>query len=194
MPVPTYDFIFEDIPTNVKEHCLRYPWFSNLTTEPTLKPMQTPGRQPDHDGHCSLISRTLNTPDTVSTCQSFLKLPAQTRGTDDEPKLGAMLVFYSLGLGLEGNEGVCHGGFLSAAVDHAMGCLARAYSTGLKIYTRYLHVDYQRPLRLPGPVLSRTWITKVLGRKLWICGRMEDEEGNSYITAEGFIIRSGMKL
>lgn len=105
-----------------------------------------------------------------------------------------MQVFYSLDVGLEGHSGICHGGFLSATMDHAMGCLARASSHGLNIYTKYLHVDFQKPLRVPGPLLCRTWITKVQGRKLWIHGRMEDEKGNSYITAEGFFIRSETKL
>ena len=195
MPPPTYDFIFEAIPDSVKEQCLRYAWFTNLIQDPNLKPMQTPGRQSDYDTDCALISRTLNTQDTVAACQSFFKLPSsQEPCTDDEPKLGEMQIFYCLGIGLEGHGGICHGGFLSMAVDHAMGSLARASSQTMGSYTKSLHVDYRKPLYIPGPLLCRTWITKIQGRKLWIRGRMEDEQGGAYITAEGFFVRSATRL
>lgn len=200
MPSHVYDFIFADIPDSVEEQCRRYPWFANLIHDPTLKPIQTPGRQPDHGGSYALISRTLNTRDTVAACQSFLRVPSpreqRSSAVDDEqPDLkGEMLVFYCLEMGLEGYDGICHGGFLSMAMDHAIGSLARASSGGMNAYTRHLQVDFQRPLYVPGPLLCRTWITKDQGRKLWIRSRMEDERGDSYITGEGFFIRSASKL
>ena len=80
------------------------------------------------------------------------------------------------------------------AVDHAMASLARASSERMGSYTKSLHVDYRKPLYIPGPLLCRAWITKVQGRKLWIRGRMEDEWGGAYITAEGFFVRSGTRL
>ena len=80
------------------------------------------------------------------------------------------------------------------AVDHAMGSLARASSDRMGVYTKYLHVRYRKPLHIPGPLLCREWITKVQGRKLWIRARMEDEQGDAYIMAEGFYVRSGTRL
>lgn len=205
---PTYDFIHETIPDNVKEKCLQFPWFANLIKDPSLKSIQTPGRQSDYDGDCALISRTLNTPDTVAACQSFFKSPSpslspssssqqqkQDIPTDEEPaNLGELQTFYCLGIGLEGHQGICHGGFLSMAIDHAMGSLARASSERKGSYTKSLHVDYRKPLYVRGPLLCRVWITKIQGRKLWIRGRMEGEDGEAYITAEGFFIRSGSRL
>ena len=189
-----YNFVFQDIPDEIHKRCAQYPWFSALLNDATLKPMQTSGRRSDHTASSTLMSRTLNSEDTISACQSFFKIPSHTLTAGDELNLGEMQIFYCLGNGLDGHDGVCHGGFLSAALDHAMGSLARAYPAGTSIYTKYLHIDFIKPLPVPGPVLSRTWMTKVQDRKLWICGRMEDEQGHPYVTAEGLFVKPGLKL
>lgn len=178
MPSHVYDFIFADIPNSVKEQCLRYPWFANLIHDPMLKAIETPGRQPDYGGSYALISRTLKTPDIIAACQSFLKLPSrESSSDDDEPDLGEMLVVYCLEMVLEGYDCICRGGFLSMAMAHAIGSLARASSGGINAYTRHVQADFQRPLYVPGPLLCRTWITKDEGRKLWIRSRMKTSEG-----------------
>lgn len=81
-----------------------------------------------------------------------------------------------------------------AQVDHFMGAVARAYPGGLDTFTRYLHVDFREPFSIPGPTLCRAWIKKIEGRKFWLQGRMEDEDGNAYITAEGLFLKGGPKL
>ena len=109
--------------------------------------------------------------------------------------MGEFQSFYAIGSDLDGYEGICHGGLLSAALDHTMAVLAGAYPGGKHAYTKHLQIEFQRPLRTPGAMLCRAWMTKAEGRKMWVTGRVEDENGDSYLTAEGLLLKGGqMKL
>lgn len=83
---------------------------------------------------------------------------------------------------------------MSAVMDHVMGSLARAYPGGITTYTKYLHVNFQKPFFTPGAFLCRAWMTRVENHKLWLYGRMEGRQGNPYITAEGLFLKGGPKL
>lgn len=72
-----------------------------------------------------------------------------------------------------------------------MASLARAYPGGRDAYTRDLRIEFRKSLRTPGAVLCRAWVTKVEGRKIWVCGRIEDENGDAYLTAEGLFLKGG---
>ncbi|MCJ1455697.1 hypothetical protein MMC28_006053 [Mycoblastus sanguinarius] len=195
-----FNFIFDEVPPHIKEYCVQYPWFADLLNDASLRPIRTPGRQPDHTstGDCELLGRTLNTGNTIPALQSFYQTPPPAGSAHTQSNiasnLGELLTFYTLGSGLDGYGGICHGGFLSTAIDHAMGTLARNYPGGNDTYTKYLHVDFKKPFYTPGAILCRAWITKIEGRKLWVCGAMEDNLGNPYITAESLFLKAGISL
>ena len=194
MTIPPY-FIPEDIPLTTKRQCSQYSWFTKLMDDESLRSIQTPGRQPDHDGNCTFMSRTLNSADTVPACQSFYKFPSPTSGPGaDNLNWGQFLTFYCLGIGLDGHLGISHGGFLSSAVDHTMGNVARACPGGVDAFTKYLHVSFHRPVHVPGPLLCRAWPKKLEGRKLWIDAQLEDENGKPYITAESLYVKPWARL
>ena len=193
MTLPAY-FVPEEIPPDTKEQCLQYPWFRKLMNDEKLRPIQTPGRQPDQDGNCTFMSRTLNTGETISACQSFFSPPSPGLDNRDQVNWGKLLTFYCLGTGVDGHDGISHGGFLSTIVDHTMGTVGRACPGGVVTYTKYLHVDFQKPVRIPGPLLGLAWVKKIKGRKLWIDARLEDEEGMSYITAESLYLKPRARL
>ncbi len=190
-----FSFELETIPGSTKELCLQHPWFATLVNDQSLHPIRTPGRQPEPGTLCPLFSQTLNTEHTVTACQSFYKAPAALtvsfQQTPLQKYLGELQSFYSIGSGLDGYEGICHGGFLSATLDHTMAVLARAYPGGKDAYTKCLRIEFQKPLRTPGAVLCRAWMTRVEGRKMWVVGRIEDEKGESYLTAEGLFLKGG---
>ena len=191
-----FEFHFEPISQSTKERCLQYSWFTTLMQDPSLHPILTPGRQPESNGTiCPFLSQTLNTETTIPACQSFYKAPAALTVSFHQPPLeqylGELQSFYVITSGLDGHRGVCHGGLLLAMLDHTMAVLARAYPGGINTYTKCLRIDLQKPLRTPGAVLCRAWITKVEGRKIWAVGRIEDEEGDSYTTGEGLFLKGG---
>ena len=190
-----FEFYFEEVPQSTKDHCLQFPWFARLLNDDSLKPVQTPGRQPEPGTLCPFLSQTLNTEDTAPVCQSFYKTPAAFVVSFHQPPLpqylGELQSFYPINSGLDGYAGICHSGFLSATLDHTIAILARAYPGGKDAYTKNLQIDFQKPLHTPGAVLYRAWITKIEGRKLWVAGRIEDENGESCMTGKGLLLKGG---
>lgn len=189
----SFDFVFEDIPQSTKDHCLRYPWFADLLNDASLQPIRSRfGRTENQSGN-AFLARTLNTKDTIPACQSFYKFPSSVTISDGPSNLGELQTFYSLESGLDGHEAFCHGGSLFTAMDQTMGTLARAYPN-THPYTRYIHTNFEKPVPTPGAVLCRVWLTKIDGRKLWVSGRMEDGQGNLYMTAEAMFVNVKPKL
>ena len=188
-----FDFVFEEIPQSTKDYCLHFPWFTALLNDASLQPIKTPERRNENLKDHAFFAQTLNTKDTIYVCQSFYKSPSYVTVPGGPPNLGELQRFYSLGSGLDGHEGFCHGGSLSTVMDETMGALAHAYPN-TDSYTKYLHINFEKPFRTPGAVLCRVWLTRIDGRKLWVSGRMEDGQGNLYITAEALFVNVGPKL
>lgn len=63
------------------------------------------------------------------------------------------------------------------------------------LFTAQLNVAYKKPVRTPGTVMVRSWVSKIEdgGRKVWVCGVVEGEGGVVYATAEGLWVRHGVK-
>ena len=188
-----FDFVFEEVPQSTKDYCLRFPWFATLLNDASLQPVRNLERWIKNQSGNAFLARTLNIKDTIPACQSFYKSPSRVHVPGGSPNLGELQTFYSLHSGLDGHEGFCHGGSLSTAMDSTMAALARSYPK-TDPYTKYLHVIFRKLFRTPGAVLCRVWLTRKDGRKLWISGRMEDAQGNLYITAEGLFVDIGPKL
>lgn len=189
----SFEFIFDEIPQSTKDYCLRFPWFTTLVNDASLQPIRSPERRVEGQSGNAFLARTLNTKETIPACQSFYKSPSFVTIPGGPPNLGELQTFYSLGSGLDGHEGFCHGGSLSTAMDQTMGTLARAYPN-THPYTKYLHINFEKPLRTPGAVLCRVWLARIDGRKLWVSGRMEDGQGDLYVTAEALFVNVGPKL
>lgn len=187
----SFEFVFEDIPQGIKEHCLQYPWFATILSDPSRRPVRAPERQIETGN--SLFAQTLNTSETLPVYQSFYKSPSVSSPTEDSMNLGEYQTFMCVGSGLDGHAGTSHGGVLSTAIDQAMGTLARSCPKSHP-YTKYLHVNFKKPFRTPGAVLCRAWLTRIEGRKMWISGRAEDGHGNPYVTAEALFVNIGPQL
>ncbi|KPI43638.1 uncharacterized protein AB675_6868 [Cyphellophora attinorum] len=67
---------------------------------------------------------------------------------------------------------------------------------GLPTYTVQLNVRYRAPVRTPGGVMVRSWITKISldGRKIWAAGSVEGPDGVVHAEAEGLWLRAKAKL
>ena len=61
-------------------------------------------------------------------------------------------------------------------------------------FTVKLSVEYKKPVKTPGTVMTRAWIVKVDGRKIWVEGVVEDGEGNVHAQAEGMWLRAKARL
>jgi acyl-coenzyme A thioesterase PaaI-like protein len=67
---------------------------------------------------------------------------------------------------------------------------------GLPTYTVQLNVRYRAPVRTPGGVMVRSWITKISpdGRKIWAAGKVEGPNGLVHAEAEGLWLRAKAKI
>ncbi|KAI1634905.1 HotDog domain-containing protein [Biscogniauxia mediterranea] len=150
----------------------------------------------------------MNSGSTVRACVTWLRpvrSPASTsasapasaataserflRGEDDEgedelaggpfPVFSALL---DLGGDLNSYAGTMHGGLYGVLMDEVMGTAANLQSPH-GAYTVRFQTDYRRQIRTPQVVLVRGRVTRREGRKLFVRGTIEDEDGN--IMAEG---------
>jgi acyl-CoA thioesterase FadM len=67
---------------------------------------------------------------------------------------------------------------------------------GLSTYTVQLNVRYRAPVKTPGGVMVRSWITKISPdrRKIWAAGRVEGPNGVLHAEAEGLWLRAKAKI
>jgi acyl-coenzyme A thioesterase PaaI-like protein len=88
----------------------------------------------------------------------------------------------TFGPAYEGPPGHCHGGWIAAMFDEALGFAQLAPG-----FTAYLHVNYRRPTPLNTRVDIRAWVDNVDGRKRLVKG--ECRHGDTLLAdAEGLFI------
>ena len=88
----------------------------------------------------------------------------------------------TFGPAYEGPPGHCHGGWVAAMFDEALGFAQLAPG-----FTAYLHVNYRRPTPLNTKLDLRAWVDSVDGRKRLVKG--ECRNGDELLSdAEGLFI------
>ena len=93
----------------------------------------------------------------------------------------------SMGSGLDGHNGVSHGGTIAVLFDEALSFAAFMHIKP-PFVTGEQRVIYKKPVRTPGLVLVRCWTEKIEGRKVFVKGTMEDGHGGIYALAETLYI------
>lgn len=109
--------------------------------------------------------------------------------------------FYTFGADLNAHPHLVHGGVIACVLDSCMGSaigftLARRQGGGPPpTFTVQLNIRYQKPIRTPGSVIVRSWVTKVEdgGRKAWAEGVIESPEG-VHARAEGLWVRPKARI
>lgn len=148
------------------------PWVAPILADPnnhiitTWQRISKPGTDED-----SLFSRTFNTPETFRT---YLMV--------DTPS-GDTLVVVSLGTGVNGHDGIVHGGVVVTILDEALSAAVR-----IPMFTAYLNVAFKKPVPAPSVIVCRVRVTKKEGRKHWIAGTLEDGSGGVMAEAEALYI------
>lgn len=130
----------------------------------------------------SLFGETWYTETTIPYLLVLYRPPPTTHG-----RYGEMRRLFTLGTGLNEHANTLHGGAIAAVLDNAMGKLARyeQFST----YTVTLNVSYKKAVTTPSTIMTRSWITKVEGRKIWAYAQIESGSGKIHATAEGLLLR-----
>jgi len=87
-----------------------------------------------------------------------------------------VLTMISVGNGMDGHEGILHGGFIAMILDEVMGMAGGLYAHK-STFTASLKLDYRKPISTPGMILVKGKTEKQRGRKLWVNGSIEDGRG-----------------
>jgi acyl-coenzyme A thioesterase THEM4 len=177
--------LFEDEPNEqTRSQFSSTPWTVKLFEDPTLRPFVSSSRVPPKSPSTreTFVSQTLSTSDTISAWQSFFKPPTSSKPFE-------VIYLLKLGSGLNGHHNLAHGGFLSVVLDDVISTAADIERPEDKsTMTAYLKVDYRKPVKTPGVLLSRAWLEKQEGRKMWGRGTIEDGEGNVLADGEALFI------
>ncbi|KAI9878276.1 MAG: hypothetical protein M1830_001376 [Pleopsidium flavum] len=195
-----FKIMLQQVSPEMQELLSKHAWCAQLLGDPTLIPIETPSRVVKPGTENSFLAQTLRGKDAITACQSFYKLPlpspmnSKSDSDSDSVKVGELQTLSFLGSGLNGHEDICHGGFLSLALDEIMALIVRLYPKALNPYTVYLNVTFKKPLPTPAVILYRAWFTKLRGRKMWVAATVEDGEGGLYATGESLFVDVKEKL
>lgn len=161
-------------------------------------------------GH-TLMGRTWNTPTTIPALLSFYRhsTTSSPSSNDDTIDLShttraEVRRFYHFGPDMNAHPDLLHGGVISCILDSSLGGAVgivagrkvREGEAGVSLYTVQLNVKYVRPVKTPGAVMVRSWVTKVEGggRKMWAKGRVEGDGGVVFAEGEGLWVRGRAKI
>ena len=176
--------------TAIIEHFKGIPWAATQLSDPSIRilPLSRIVSQPG-SGH-SLTASTWNTENTISHLLSIYRPPDTTANQSGEVRR-----FYTLGTGLNAHPYLLHGGVIATILDSAMG---RVVNEQIRLkgptYTAALNISYKKPVKTPGTIVARSWITKTDGRKIWVHGVIESGDGEVHATAEGMWLTAKAKI
>ncbi|GAW19378.1 hypothetical protein ANO14919_088640 [Xylariales sp. No.14919] len=133
--------------------------------------------------------------DTLSSERGILRmLQVYEEPLSPTERVNEVKAFVTLGSGLNGYPGVCHGGLVMAILDEVISDLVpinqrRGTAPGGTHMTAYLNTSFIRPVPTPATVLTRAWLTKIEGRKYFMQGTMEDEDGVVLARADALFVQ-----
>ncbi|PSR80324.1 HotDog domain-containing protein [Coniella lustricola] len=170
------------------DHFKSIPWCAKHLEAPNL--VVTPGFSRDPRAQEPLFCETLRTKDTIAAFVCFYPRPESE--LDFLPELKA---FVTLGNLVGGYPGVCHGGLVATLLDETLSFLGPRHrwlqsrdKLNHDMLKAYLHTDYLQPVKIPGTFLITARLTKKNGRKSYMQGVMEDENGQKVAKADGLFV------
>ena len=182
-------------------HFLAIPWCQRLlaASHLTIHPCITRTAKPHNEE--ALMAQTLNSPSTVAGFILFYEPPPPSTSE----LLTSVSALLTLGPMLNGWRGVCHGGIIMTVLDEVLGQIPalnrdRGAVPDLTTLTAYLNTKFEAPVRTdeaPGggkTVLVRARLKKHEGRKMWVEGEMEDENGKVLARADALFVQIKEKL
>ncbi|KAI1396262.1 HotDog domain-containing protein [Hypoxylon fuscum] len=170
------------------EHFLSIPWCRKILRGPRILTGSPGCRLPKPNGEDSLFSETLKSQTTILAMLEFYEEPPSP--TD---RVESIKTFLTLGSGLDGHSGVCHGGIVATILDEVTALLIpinqqRGFMPEMPYVTAYLNTTYLRPVPTCATILAQAKILKVDGRKYLAEGWIEDGNGTILARAEALYV------
>ncbi|KAL8711889.1 MAG: hypothetical protein Q9220_003833 [cf. Caloplaca sp. 1 TL-2023] len=178
-----FNFVVAEVPSETDSHFTSFPWYAKLRDNPSYLAIETASRMSKHGTRNAFMNKTLRIKDTILACQSFYNKPLDPL-VDPKFPVGEMVTLYSVGNGLDGHEGVIHGGFIALILDEIMGTLIRHYRPVKNPYTVSLTVEYKKFIATPSAFVCRSRFSGMEGRKMQTSGTVEDGSGRILATGQ----------
>jgi thioesterase superfamily protein 4 len=173
--------IFRTPSEKVKEQFANTPWAIKFFDDATLRPFD-PSLTVN-----TFIGKTCSTPEAILAWQYFQRPPASPDTYSE------VIGLVKLGNGVNGHETIAHGGFCATLLDEtAENATDFARPEGKSTMTAYLKVQYKKPVRTPGIILTRAAVVKGTGRKLLVRATIEDGKGGILAEAEALFVIVGI--
>lgn len=169
------------------------PWCLTMAKDPGWKLVTTfsltPGPASTQN---SLVAETLSTARGIRAVQTYLlQSPDNSAAPPDTAQVRMM---FSLGDGVNGIAGTCHGGLIGLMLDEVTGQLASEVFGRHNIIKAGLEVAYKRKISTPAVVLCTARLGEVKGRKARVEGTIEDGTGGVYATGQTVFVKLDRKL
>lgn len=181
------------------DHFASIPLAKPTLDDPSFKPISISRNLTFNGRGHTLMGGTFNTHETIPHMLSFFRGPNTSTGSDDMNdaiKTTELRRFYTFGTGLNAHADLLHGGVTACILDSTMGNVAGmvmqvVHGKKESVVTVQLNVKYEKPVRTPGTIMARAWVSKVEGKKVWVEGRVESGDSGEIChgRAEGLWIR-----
>lgn len=178
-------------------HFRAIPWCARHLAAPNLTVVPAFCRSPKPRFEDALLSQTLKTADTISAFVCFYPQPR-----DELASLPEVKAFVTVGNLISGYPGISHGGIVAVILDEALSFISpgsrlrqnKQQQAAPDVVTAYLNTRYLRPLSVPGTYLVRVWLVRVQGRKTFVEGCIENENGERIAEADALFVEVRRKL
>ena len=159
---------------------IRKPWCRALLTSSDYIVVRTPSRevpQPDSIHAHTFFSGTLATETGLRAVISL-----------EELATGDLIMLFSLGTGLNGPQGIIHGGLIMTLLDAATALLAHRATKSPVLTTRH-EIQFQRKITGPCIVLARASTLHQQGNSIVTEAQLEDAVGNIYAKTTSTLLK-----
>ncbi|KAI1206866.1 HotDog domain-containing protein [Annulohypoxylon truncatum] len=176
------------ITTSDYEHFASIPWCAKHLRGRRVISGSPASRKRKSNGEDSLYAETLKTQTTILAMLEVYEEPKLPTDRVDSLKM-----FLTLGSGLNGHPGICHGGIVVAILDEVIGLLIptnqqRGTMKNLPFMTAYLNTTFLKPVPTCATIMARARILKVEGRKYHAEGWIEDGHGAILAHADALFV------
>ena len=165
-------------------------WCTALLQDPNLRAITTASRvSHPSTGENSLLATTLANSPCIRAVKTFLRNSSNNTSQAQTPEV---YMLFSLGRGVDGIAGTCHGAIIALMLDEVMGALAAEVFGRYNIVTTRLDVGFHKRLDTPRVVLTRAILegadrNNAVGegaRRVKIIGTVEDGENGVFATGK----------
>lgn len=180
--------LFEPPTAETKSHFSHTQWALDHFEDPTRRAFTKVCRIPkDPDRPDTFTGKTLNTPDTITAWQCFIREVPQS--SSDEPSFPEFSSLARLGTGCNSHKDTAHGGLQSALLDEMIGVAVEHERPRHKtMLTAYLKIEFKKRLETPSTILLKAAVVEKKGKKIVGRGTIEDGNGNVISTGEALFV------